>query len=266
MSTIIKTFKTPMCNYIYDRETNSILSVTQEQYEAFCRICKNAQTNEDVKVLNIFQDNGYCKDGIVEHIEHPQDKFLEFHLEKKVQKLTLQVTQNCNLRCAYCCYTGEKYNNREHSNKTMPFEIMKQSVDFLMQHSTNSPKVDIGFYGGEPLLEFQKIRKLIGYIEERYPYKKITYSMTTNGTLFNTENIQFLIEKNINVMISLDGPRELHNINRVYANGQGSFDKIMENLSFIKFNYPDFFKRIGFNTVISPEVDFKCKRQIARLN
>lgn len=169
----------------------------------------------------------------------------------------MQVTQNCNLRCAYCCYTGDKYNNREHSNKIMSLEIMKKSVDFLMKHSTNSTKVDIGFYGGEPLLEFDNIKRLIEYIEERYPYKSISYSMTTNGTLFNQENIKFLIKKNINVMISLDGPRELHNINRVFANGQGSFDKIMENVLFIKNNYPDFFKKIGFNSVVSPDVDFK---------
>lgn len=86
----------------------------------------------------------------------------------------------------------------------MSLEIMKKSVDFLMKHSTNSTKVDIGFYGGEPLLEFDNIKRLIEYIEERYPYKSISYSMTTNGTLFNQENIKFLIKKNINVMISLD--------------------------------------------------------------
>ncbi|WP_313134824.1 Cys-rich peptide radical SAM maturase CcpM [Anaerocolumna sp.] len=258
MSVVIRPFFTPNGKYIYDRETNSILAVNDNEYNSFCRICEMNPSNEDLQVLEFYQNKGFCRESLLENIEHPQDRFLEFHLENKIEKITLQVTQNCNLRCAYCCYTGDKYSNREHSNKTMTYEIMQKSVDFLMQHSTSSETVDLGFYGGEPLLEFENIKTLIAYIEQKYPYKKITYSMTTNGTMFTDENIVFLQDKEFNIMISLDGPKELHDINRVFVNGQGSFDKIMDNVLYIKNNYPDFYRRIGFNAVVAPGVDFKC--------
>lgn len=83
MNVILKPFKTPRGNYIYDRETNSILSVSSEQYDAFQRIIQNEPTDQDIKILELFQNKGYCKESSLEHIEHPQDKFLEFHLEKE---------------------------------------------------------------------------------------------------------------------------------------------------------------------------------------
>lgn len=258
MNVIIRPFITTNGKYIYDRGTNSIISVNDNDYDAFCRIYEEKQNNEDIQILEFYQNKGFCNNSLIEKIEHPQDRYIEFHLENKIEKITLQVTQNCNLRCAYCCYTGDKYSNRTHSNRIMPYEIMKKSVDFLMEHSTGSEKVDIGFYGGEPLLEFNNIKNLITYIEQKYPYKTITYSMTTNGTMFTDENLEFLQDKGFNIMISLDGPKELHNINRVFANGQGSFDKIMDNLLYIRSNYPEFYNKIGFNTVIAPGIDFKC--------
>lgn len=258
MNVVIKPFFTPDGKYIYDRETNSILSVSDGDYEAFTRIYEKNPKDKDIRVIEFFQKRGYCRDSLIENIEHPQDRLVKFHLENKIEKLTLQVTQNCNLRCAYCAYSGNNYNNRKHSNNVMPYEIMQKSIDFLMQHSTNSKTVDIGFYGGEPLLEFKNIKQLIEYIEQKYPYKSRTYSMTTNGTAFIDENIEFLLDKKFDVIISLDGPKELHDINRVFSNGKGSFDKIMDNLLYIKNKYPDFFKKISFNTVVAPGIDFKC--------
>lgn len=258
MNVVIKPFFTAFGKYIYDRGTNSILAVDDDEYNSFCRIHQKRPDAKDLELLQLFQEKGYCQENPVEQIEHPQDRFMQFHLKNKIEKLTLQLTQNCNLRCSYCAYSGNKYNNRTHSNRVMSYEIMQKSIDFLMKHSTNSKKVDIGFYGGEPLLEFNKIKRLMGYIDERYPYKSITYSMTTNGTMFNDDNIEFLMDKKFDVIISLDGPKELHDHNRVFANGTGTFDKIMENLLYIRDKYPDFFRKISFNTVVAPGTDFRC--------
>jgi len=254
---VFRPFSTPGGNYVYDRETNSILSLSEQEYESFVRLYHNEQNEHDFDVLKGFQAKGYCKSSVLEEIRHPQDTVISFHLENRIEKITLQVTQNCNLNCSYCSY-GEMYKNRPHANRVMTFETMQKSVDFLMQHSTNTPEVNIGFYGGEPLLGFENIKKLIAYVEQKYPYKKRTYSMTTNGTIFNDEIIHFLSEKEFSIVISLDGPKELHDMNRVFDNGQGSFDKIMENLLFIKNQHPTFFEKISFNTVVAPGSDFRC--------
>lgn len=265
MSIVIKPFFTPYGKYIYDRETNSILSVDSDEYETFNRIYENKAILSDLELLKIYQEKGYCKDSQLKKVEHPLDKMVEFHLNNKIEKITLQVTQNCNLRCAYCSYSG-MYNQRTHSNKSMSYEIMEKSIDFIMHHSTNSKKIDIGFYGGEPLLEFNNIKKLLTYISRKYPYKEITYSMTSNGTVFTDDNIQFLSNNKFNILVSIDGPRELHNKNRVFVNGEGSFDKMMESIMYIKSEYPTFFKKISFNTVIAPGNDFKCANDFFNAN
>ena len=82
--------------------------------------------------------------------------------------------------------------------------------------------------------------------------------MTTNGTLFYDEHIDFFQNNYFNISISLDGPKELHDMNRVFSSGKGSFDIIMENINHIKTNYPDFFQLFRFMTVITPRVDFSC--------
>lgn len=257
MSIVIKPFSTAFGKYLYDRETNSILTLTSDEYDVFIRIYEGKATESDYDVLALFQERGYCKESQLTSVKHPMDQMVEYFLDNRIEKITLQVTQNCNLRCSYCAYSG-MYNQRSHSNRSMPYDIMEKSIDFLMNHSINSPKVDIGFYGGEPLLEFQKIIRIVEYINTKYKNKELTFSLTTNGTLFTDEKIIFLAEHNFNVLVSLDGPKELHNKNRVFVNGEGSFDKMMENLIYIKENYPDFFKKISFNTVVAPGNDYKC--------
>lgn len=82
--------------------------------------------------------------------------------------------------------------------------------------------------------------------------------MTTNGTIFDDGIIEFLIDNDFKITISFDGPEELHNVNRVFSNGKGSFDIIMKNMRYIKNVYPKFFENITFNSVVSPKNDLKC--------
>jgi len=257
MKLIFKPFSTPRGKYVYDRETNNIHQVSDDEYDAFCRLKKGIETKSDLAILNSFQQKGYFPKPILELVMHPQDHLLDFHVNNKVEKVTMQVTQNCNLRCLYCTYSGT-YEQRGHSNKVMSYEVMKRSVDYGMNHSANSKQIDFGFYGGEPLLEFENIKKIVHYIRKNYPYKKVTLSLTTNGTVFTDNIIEFLFAEGFNILVSLDGPKEMHDKNRVFADGQGSYDKLMKNIMYIKDKYPDFFNKISFNTVIAPGGDYKC--------
>ena len=156
----------------------------------------------------------------------------------------LQVTQNCNLRCEYCVYSGS-YINRVHTNKRMSFETAVKTIDFLAAHSLNCNEVSIGFYGGEPLLEIELIKKAVSYAKEVFGEKKVNFNMTTNATLLNMDIADFLVQNDFNITISLDGPRNIHNKNRIFANSnKGTFDLIMENIALIREKYPFFDKKM----------------------
>ena len=258
MAIIIKTFTTPGGKYLFDRETNSLLSVTDTEYTACQKVENATATPEDMAILQRYINQGYLKESQLEKIQHPATPYLRHQLENKVTQLTLQVCQSCNLRCAYCAYGGNYENHRTHTNAVMSLEMMKKSADFLMARSHGLPQVSLGFYGGEPFLQFDKIKALVKYVKENYPGRKITYVATTNGTIFTDDMIEFMLANNFWLGISFDGPKDLHDRNRVYADGKGSYDDIMANVIMIRDRHPEFFKRIRFQTTVAPGVDFAC--------
>lgn len=257
MQIVIKTFRTPFGCYVYDRSSNTIIRVEEEEYQTFLDLERGKEDEHVQHLIQKYQAYGVCRENTLKEIVHPDTTALQYHLEHRIQKITLQLTQNCNLRCDYCAYSG-KYNQRTHNSGRMSLETIQKSIDFAMKRSDAVENLNIGFYGGEPLLEFQNIKKAVSYVKEKYNGRKVNYSITTNGTLLNDEIIRFFIENDVSVLISLDGPKEIHDQNRVFANGEGSFDKIMENLRYVKEHYPQFFSKISFNTVVPPENDYKC--------
>ncbi len=259
-----KPFIYPFCTaggcYVYDVNKNRIIRVSKETY-----VYLGGETNELTPIteheINKMRIEGFLSDKKYKNILHPASKSLENILDSALQKITLQVTQQCNLRCEYCIYSGDagNYRNRTHQNKKMSLEMAKKGIDFLIAHSQDSNKLNVGFYGGEPLLEFELIKKCILYAKEQAEGKDISFYITTNATLLTEEIIKYLYENDIMLTISLDGPKEIHNKNRKFAgSGAGSFDKIMENLETLKERYPDYLNKIMFNAVMDPEADFKC--------
>ncbi len=259
---LIFMFETPLKKYIYDTNRNAIIAVSEYVYNFLKKNMKHLNHLEMVKdkchTVNTMIKDGYLSNNKIQKIEHPATEYLEDILDNKLQTLTLQITQQCNLRCKYCVYSGS-YINRRHSDKIMSFDIAKRGIDFLIEHSRNSQILNLGFYGGEPLLEYDLIKQCVNYIQEKAEGKKVTFNITTNATLLNEENIKFFMENNIDIMISLDGPKEIHNKNRVFAaNGRGTFDVIVEKLEMIKKTFPNYYGKIHFNSVIDPKMDLNC--------
>ena len=190
---------------------------------------------------------------------HPKTRIVEYILKYHLQMLTLQVTQNCNLRCEYCVYSGG-YLQREHQERNMSFEVAKKALDFLLEHSQDSSKLNVGFYGGEPLMNIDLIKKVVAYMKQEAEGKTVEYNITTNGTLLNEEIVKFLVENNFHIMISLDGPRSIHDEYRKFFHSEkGSFDILMKNVKRIKQVYAEYFsKNVCFNTVLNPNRGFKC--------
>jgi len=258
MAVVIKTFSTPGGLYVYDRGANAILSVSSAEHLALQRIEAGIADNNDCELLKRYIDQGYLQDSRIKEIEHPATTYMPFYLENCMNQLTLQVTQDCNLRCNYCIYGGMYGTQRIHSKKTMSFEMMKKCVDFIIARSRGVDEICVSFYGGESFLEIDKIKACVSYIKDKYKGRSVRYTTTTNGTLFNDEIIRFLDENGFATVISIDGPRDLHNKNRVYANGRGSYDDIMENVQYIKKHYPKYYEKLSFTTVIAPGIDFSC--------
>ncbi len=257
-------FTTPGGYYLYDINKNTILSLQKEQFEV---IKNNLSGNQDnsgygnhtIDSVNYLRDLGFLSSKRPKEMYNPISDTLIYHLNNKVKMITLQITRQCNLRCKYCVYSGN-YENRGHENVKMSFETAKKGIDFLIENSKDNERIFLAFYGGEPLIEFDFIKECIKYYEEKGEGKEIHTTLTTNATLITEEMLAYLCKHNVNLLISLDGPAEVHNKNRVYCNeDKGTFEKVMDNIDIIKEKFPSYLdKRVTFNAVLDPENDFSC--------
>lgn len=256
---IIKTFKTMNRFWVYDRQSNSIISVTEEEHNNLKRIEEEGFDRNDNPVLHNYQNQGIFQPNTVRRIKHSRTNDLEHLSNTRIYQLILQVTQQCNLRCEYCAFSGAYFANRQHSSKTMSFEIAKDAIDFFLARTKEQERVHIGFYGGEPLLEFKLIKQCVDYIKKLIEGKSYGFGLTTNGTLLTEQVVDYLIDNNFDISISLDGSKSEHDKNRKFLSGEGSFDKIMENVVSIKNRDLDFFlTKVSFLTVVNPKIDMKC--------
>lgn len=165
-----------------------------------------------------------------------KDELKEYILKYGLGELLLEVTNMCNLRCKYCIFSGQYANQRNHDFKNMTWDIAKESIDIYMDLINEGKKYNpnripvIGFYGGEPLINFSLIKKSVEYIKSIYN-DEIMFTVTTNGTLLTDEIIDFLVEEKFNVIFSVDGPEEIHDKNRLYANGKNTFKDVINNIN-----------------------------------
>ncbi|MBT3255631.1 MAG: nif11-like peptide radical SAM maturase [Deltaproteobacteria bacterium] len=138
------------------------------------------------------------------------------------------LTQSCNLRCVYCYGAGGEYGHKGNMAEKTAF----QAVDWLIEQSGKVKKIQIGFFGGEPFLNFPLMKKIVDYARERTHavQKDVGFYATTNGTLLEKEQIDFIQDHKIWVMISFDGPREIQDAQRPFSGGKGSYDAIVPKI------------------------------------
>ena len=241
--------------YLYDRNTDGIIKVPDDVYMYLNGEISNNKYVDDY--INYLKKNGLLLSELIGEGSHPLTDMLDYYLKNKMTHIILQVTQECNLRCEYCVYS-DNYITRIHNTRKMSFETAKKAIDLLIKNSRDSERVSFSFYGGEPLLEFNLIKDCVKYAKEKGEGRNISFRFTTNGTLLTKEKLPFLVDNNFTLLISLDGPYDIHNIHRKFANdNKGSFEKIYENLKLLKELYPQFYKEnISFNTVLDPNNSF----------
>jgi len=143
-----------------------------------------------------------------------------------VKALCLHVAHSCNLNCSYCFASQGRYHGER---ALMSFEVGKQALDFLMDHSGTRRNLEVDFFGGEPLMNFEVVKQLVAYARsvEKERGKNFRFTLTTNGMLIDDEVIAFANRECANVVLSLDGRKEIHDRFRVDYAGQGSWDRIV---------------------------------------
>ena len=149
--------------------------------------------------------------------------------------MVLNVTNRCNLACTYCYEYGEdKIVDTENGRKPkfMSETTARDAVDFMLRESGASPRAHLTFFGGETLLNFPVLKTTVAYARQRAAElgKLVDFSLTTNATLLRPEIVEFLIENEVGVTISIDGPKEMQDRFRVFHDGSGSYDTVMPKI------------------------------------
>ena len=143
-----------------------------------------------------------------------------------VKALCLHIAHTCNLNCSYCFASQGKYHG---DRAVMSFEVGKRALDFLIENSGTRRNLEVDFFGGEPLMNFDVVKELVAYARsvEKEKGKNFRFTLTTNGVLVDDDVIDFANRECANVVLSLDGRKEIHDRFRVDYAGNGSFDKIV---------------------------------------
>ena len=143
-----------------------------------------------------------------------------------VKALCLHIAHDCNLACKYCFAEEGEYHGRR---ALMSFEVGKKALDFLIANSGKRRNLEVDFFGGEPLMNWQVVKDLVAYgrEQEKLHDKHFRFTLTTNGVLLNDEVQEFVNREMDNVVLSLDGRKEVNDKMRPFRNGKGSYDLIV---------------------------------------
>lgn len=198
-------------------------------------ICE--QTMEELKRLNLVAD--YDRQPIPATTDLPSNQVKPANnvtTRYGVDNIAIFVAQECNMACVYCYGQGGEYANKGMMSADTAFK----SVDWLMKNSNGIESVNIGFFGGEPLMNFALIQKVVKYAKQEAEKrgKKVTFGITTNAALLSERRIAFLRDENINPIVSFDGSPEIQNRQRPYKNGKGSYNKVYANIQKLKKVFP----------------------------
>ncbi len=235
---MVHCFKMDELNFALDVSSGLIHLLDDLAYEIVSLLVDGVERQEIYDVLGKKfnkSDINEAFDDIDELIESEQlfteEKFnisLDT-LEKRqtvIKAMCLHVAHDCNLACKYCFASeGEYHGERE----IMSYEVGKKAFDFLIANSGNRRNLEVDFFGGEPLMNFNVVKKLVDYARglEKEHNKNFRFTLTTNGVLLNEEIIDYINENMVNVVLSIDGRKEINDKMRPFRNQKGSYDLIM---------------------------------------
>ena len=241
---MIHQYKLGEYNIVLDTCSGSVHAVDEVAYEVIALFEGNSRDAVLARVGEMFSDREditdldieECYDQVAELKDEGKlfapDNFAPMagKLKEKtagvVKALCLHIAHTCNLNCSYCFASQGKYHG---DRAIMSFEVGKRALDFLIENSGTRRNLEVDFFGGEPLMNFRVVKDLVAYARsiEKEKGKNFRFTLTTNGVLIDDDVIDFANRECANVVLSLDGRKEIHDRFRVDYAGNGSFDRIV---------------------------------------
>jgi len=237
-------------NIVLDTCSGSVHVVDEVAYDIIA-MYKDKSTDEIVKyILDTYKDEEITESDVLECIGdvksledagklYTADTYegMAFDFKNRntvIKALCLHVAHTCNLNCEYCFASQGKYHGER---ALMSFEVGKRALDFLIENSGTRRNLEVDFFGGEPLMNWDVVKELVSYarVQEKIHNKNFRFTLTTNGILIDDDVIDFCNKEMSNVVLSLDGRKEVHDRLRKDYQGRGSYDVIVPKFQeFIK--------------------------------
>ncbi len=235
---MVHQFKNNGYNIVMDVNSGAIHVVDDVTYEMIARFEKEpkeqvlyelsdmaprAELEEAYSEIQELKDNG---DLFTEDTYQPYMKQFAKTRKTVVKALCLHIAHDCNLACRYCFAEEGEYHGRR---ALMSYEVGKAALDFLIANSGNRHNLEVDFFGGEPTMNFDVVKKLVAYgrEQEKIHDKKFRFTLTTNGVLLNDDILEFANKEMSNLVLSIDGRKEVNDKMRPFRGGQGSYDLIV---------------------------------------
>ncbi|MEE3393325.1 MAG: thioether cross-link-forming SCIFF peptide maturase [Lachnospiraceae bacterium] len=236
---MIHKFKAGDINIVLDVNSGAVHVVDDVTYDMLDMVEPPFTDTCPEELLNAYKDT-YPEEDIRETYDQLHDlysrkllfapdqyeNYADTRVKSPIKSMCLNVAHDCDLRCKYCfASTGDFGGGR----KLMPFEVGKAAIDFLIANSTGRPNLEVDFFGGEPLMNFDVVKQIVGYARslEKEHGKHFRFTTTTNGMLLDDEKTDFINKEMSNVVLSIDGRKEVNDRMRVNAAGDGSYDRIL---------------------------------------
>ncbi len=235
---MVHQYKNNGYNIVLDVNSGSVHVVDELVYDVIALLNQNKEQEE---ILSLLSDK-YAKEDLREAMEECgqleqegvlfskdvyENAILDYKARKTVVKaLCLHIAHDCNLACRYCFAEEGEYHGRR---ALMSYEVGKKALDFLIANSGSRRNLEVDFFGGEPLMNWQVVKDLVAYgrEQEKLHDKKFRFTLTTNGVLLNQEVMDFCNREMGNVVLSIDGRKEVHDFMRPFRGGKGSYDRIL---------------------------------------
>lgn len=235
---MIHQYKNNGYNIVLDTNSGAVHVVDELVYEVIALLDQkedaaeiHAQLDEKFGVADVEDALTECAElkeaGQLFSEDIYRDAIIDFKKRQTVVKaLCLHIAHDCNLACRYCFAEEGEYHGRR---ALMSFEVGKKALDFLIANSGNRRNLEVDFFGGEPLLNWQVVKDLVAYgrEQEKIHNKNFRFTLTTNGVSLNDEIMEFCNKEMANVVLSIDGRKEVHDKMRPFRKGAGSYDLIV---------------------------------------
>ena len=229
------------CVHVVDELTYRVIPVVEEAFAQGAQTAKEAVafvegklaesgagTADPETLREVVDEILELREAGMLYTEDIYEKYIgEFkNRETVVKALCLHIAHDCNLACKYCFAEEGEYHGRK---ALMSYEVGRKALDFLVAGSGNRVNLEVDFFGGEPLLNWQVVKDLVAYgrsLEEPH-HKKFRFTLTTNGVLLNDDILEFANREMANIVLSIDGRKQIHDLMRPHRGGQGSYEEVV---------------------------------------